>query len=103
MKILVVSFGPISETKSGYFNLVNESIKAMQKYYDVDSVEFVSSHGLRKAGGFNSKGRSFVKFNKGLIGEFWLYKLIIISLNALKMHATVKKYDAIIREFSRSV
>ena len=100
MKILVVSFGPISEARSGYFNLVNESIKAMRKCYDVDSVEFVSSQGLSKAGGFNSKGRSFVEFNKGLIGKFWLYKLVKILLNALRMHTTVKKYDILIIETS---
>ena len=100
MKILVVSFGPISEEKSGYFNLVNESIRAIRKYYDADSVEFVSSQDLSIERWHNGHGRFFVQITGGLQGGPWLPKLFTIFLNSIRMYIIIKKYDVILIETS---
>ena len=100
MKIVCISFGPIIEAKSGYFNLVNESIKAIRKYYAVDSVEFVNSQDLCLVRGLVDLNRLFVQIEGGLQGGSWLTKLSTIFFNSLRMHNIIKKYDVVIIESS---
>ena len=100
MRVLVVSFGPISETRSGYFNLVNESVKAIRKHCDVGTIEFVDENDFSKVRELNDQGRFFVRIKGGMQGGFWYSKIITISLKSLELLNTVKKYDVVLIETS---
>ncbi|MGC8563240.1 MAG: hypothetical protein ACP5NO_08670, partial [Thermoplasmata archaeon] len=100
LKILVVSFGSISEIKNGYFNLVNESVKAMRKHYDIYSLEFVSKREFSELRELNDSNRFFVQIETGLEGGSWFSKIVTFFLNSLEMQNIIRKHDVIIIETS---
>jgi hypothetical protein len=91
-----VPFGSISETRSGYFNLVNKSVKAMRKHCDVDTIEFVNGKDFSKVKELNDQSRFFLRIKGGMQGGFWYSKIITILLKSLELPNKVKKYDVIL-------